>query len=670
MNELVQKQLMQINAIEHLKKLQLLNPATAQMVLKDPVALTRKLGEMEEVLQIFQSPFGVPDESISELIKFMVTENNIPVGFSPTDCHVLIAGQTGCGKSTLLKIIFSQILLFSAQSAPFKAWLFVKAQDMRPLLKINKDIVVARFKEIKINPLQPPPGIKPIDWASIIVDVFTQVFYLQGASRALLIEVLNELYEKFAKHNHYPSLFDLYDYVKALKFSGFSRTAGYRESILNRLTGLLNGAMGETFNCSRGHIDLLANRNIIFELLYLTSEQQVFLVNYLLSYLFNAKLVNETATRHFVGIDDGNQIFDASYEKRPDLGLPIIHHLLTTVRKAKINIFALTQTPHQTGASIHSNAFAKIMFSLSNGKDVEFMQQSMGIKDPTQKEYCFHIPPREAVVKFSARYQKPFVGRVPEFSIGDEVIRDDLVILNNRRLLLNYKIQPRFKPTCAVQGEQSNQSSESNPTLPKKEIDSRTHDFLMAANLHQYKTTLTEIYKLANLTAGTGSRIAKSCEKKNLIKIIKVSFGRGRPRYPVLLPEAYSLLGAKEKRFYGKGAGQEHVLYQHLIAKHFSKFEPVIELNRSDKFLDVGIEYNEKLIAIEVAMTAANEQQNIEKDILKAKADFVVVVCKDSKVQGQVEKIVSKMPSNLSCKTKVCLIGDILKVDPDQIVDA
>ncbi len=669
MNEIVRKQLLQINAIAQLKKLQIFNSTTAQMVLHNPLALMEKIGQMNEVLQMFQSPFESPDESVNELIKFMTAENNIPVGFNPLDCHCLIAGQTGCGKSTLLKIIFSQIILFSAHSVPFKAWLFVKAQDMRPLLKINKDIVVARLKEIKINPLQPPKGIKTVDWTSIIADVFTQVFHLYGASKALLIECLRELYKRFEKHDHYPSLFDLYDYVKALKFSGFSRTSGYRESILNRITGLLNGVMGETFNCSRGHIDLLSSRNVIFEFLYLTSEQEVFLVNYLLSYLFNSKLTVDTSLRHFVGIDDGNLIFDASYEKRPDLGLPIIHHLLTTVRKAKINIFALTQTPHQTGASIHSNAFAKIMFSLSNGKDIEFMQHSMGIKDPAQKAYCYNIPPREAVIKFSARYQKPFTGKIPDFCIGDEVIKDELVILNNQRLLLNFKIQPRFNPTCATHEEQGNKPSEPGLTLPEKEIDTKAHDLLMAINLHQYKTTLTEIYKLANLTAGTGSRIAKSLEKKNLIIIIKVSFGRGRPRYPVLLPEAYSVLGIKEKKFFGKGASYEHVLYQHLIAKHFVKFEPVIELNRDGKFIDVGIMANEKLFAIEVAMTASNEKVNIEKDFGLAKAHYVIVACRNEKVRDKVERIILAMPKIIQDKTEACLISELLNRKAEELVD-
>jgi hypothetical protein len=54
------------------------------------------------------------------------------------------------------------------------------------------------------------------------------------------------------------------------------------------------------------------------------------------------------------------------------------------------------------------------MFSLSHGKDIDCMQQSMGIKDLEQKAYCYKLKPREAVVKFSARYQEPFLAKVPE----------------------------------------------------------------------------------------------------------------------------------------------------------------------------------------------------------------------------------------------------------------
>lgn len=296
-------------------------------------------------------------------------------------------------------------------------WLFVKAQDMRTLLKVSKDIVVVTFNEIKLNPLEPVQGMKTTEWASIFADLWIQAFRLYEGSKGFLIECLNNIYFKYKDSEYYPSLFDLYYYVRALHFPAISRNARYQESVLNRLGGIVHSSLAPVFDCSRGHIKDLVEHNAIFEILYLTSEQQIFMVNYLLSYLFYHKLIHEIDARHFLGIDDANLIFDASFEKRPDLGLPIIHHLLTTVRKSKISIFACTQTPHQLGASIHSNSFAKIMFSLSNGRDLEFMFQSMGIKDEEQKNYCYKPEERGMTIKFSSRYQEPFIANVPEVNL-------------------------------------------------------------------------------------------------------------------------------------------------------------------------------------------------------------------------------------------------------------
>lgn len=297
-------------------------------------------------------------------------------------------------------------------------WMFVKAQDMRPLLNVSRDILFDSFQGvIKLNPLEPVQGIKRTEWASIFSDFYIQAFRLYEGSKGFLIECLNTLYSRNEELGKYPSLSDLFYYVKSLNFPAVSRSARYQESILNRLGSLIYGSLSSVFDCSRGHINNLINTHTVFEILYLTSEQQVFMVNYLLSYLFYHKLIHDKGVRHFVGIDDANLIFDKSFEMRPDMGLPIIHHLLTTVRKNKINLFVCSQTPHQLGASIHSNSFAKAMFSLSNGHDLEFMFRSMGIKDEEQKAYCYKLAPREMVMKFSTRYQEPFTAVVPEVKL-------------------------------------------------------------------------------------------------------------------------------------------------------------------------------------------------------------------------------------------------------------
>lgn len=365
----------------------------------------------------------------------------------------------------------------------------------------------------------------------------------------------------------------------------------------------------------------------------------------------------------FIGIDDANLLFDASFEKRPDLGLPIIHHLLTTVRKSRMNIFCCTQTPHQLGASINSNSALKIMFSLSNGQDIEFMHKSIGNLDKDQKAFTYNLRERQIIIKNTLRFPIPILGIVPELPPAREVT--DSEIAENNALILSQlpDIQPRYSPK-----KQSDEKTSKTSRSSTNNISDDLKTFLMAVNLYQYKKPSSEISNLAGFSAGTGSRILQECEKKNLVKTIALGFGKGNPKYPVLLPDGYNMIGIGEKKFYGKGAGYQHVLYQHLIAQHFEDYKPVIELNRGGKFIDVAIEINQKLICIEVAMTSTHEKENIERDFSLAKAEFVLVGCRDENVQMKVQAILLDLPPEYRTKTHVCLISEILKKKPDEFV--
>ena len=210
-----------------------------------------------------------------------------------------------------------------------------------------------------------------------------------------------------------PTIFDLHRLIKAQSFSPYSRFARYRESAINRLEGMM-ASLGRTLSYPCIALEELAKRNVIYLIQGLTAEQQVFIVNILLTWLFYYKIYSGNTFFSYVGVDDANLAFDRSFEHRPDRGLPIISHLVSTVRKSKVNVIAASQIPHQLGASIHSNAFTKIMFSLANGNDIVCMAQSMGISDPEQLQYCYKLAKREVIVKFSGRYQEPFLAYIPE----------------------------------------------------------------------------------------------------------------------------------------------------------------------------------------------------------------------------------------------------------------
>ena len=531
---------------------------------------------------------------------------------------------------------------------------------------IHQDIAVVQFKDIKLNPLEPPPGISSTDYASVIADVFIQAFRLYDASKSYLIECLSVLYGAYEKQGHYPSLFDLYGYIKSRKHPAISRTARYQESLINRLTGLLNGSSGKVFDCSRGHTKALTDMNVIFEVQYLTTEQEVFMVNYLLSYLFHKKLANKTPVRHFVAIDDANSIFDASYEKRPDLGLPIIHHLLTTVRKSLINMFVLTQTPHQIGASILSNSFAKIMFSLSNGKDIEFMRSCMGIKAPEQIEYCYGIAPREAVIKFSSRYQVPFVAQVPKISFGDVYIEDRYIILNNVRMLSGLKIQPGFKPSCKCTSEKTptEKVSSNQCTLTER----RAKETLLDIYNRPFLTS-TQRAKDMRLSAESSTKLYKHLEKNGNVELVRLNLtGRrgGLSTYHVITKKGYAFIEKKPPKQSG-GTGVKHFFIQRYLehelpGKGFK--EVAVEKNLNDKRIDVFGIYNEMKVGIEVCCsTHKTEHENIQKD--QGACDCIVITCPDKATKEKVKKELSEKEGNE--KVAVCLVSELLNNTDDII---
>lgn len=227
---------------------------------------------------------------------------------------------------------------------------------------------------------------------------------------------------------------------------------------------------------------------------------------------------------------------------------------------------------------------------------------------------------------------------------------NEFVKQNNARLLAGFRMQPRYKPEF-TQAKKEN----------KEKLTADERRLLMAIDIYQYKFTLTQIAEITGFSACKSTRLFKALEQAEMIKIVKIIKGKGTSKYPVLLEPAYRLLNLEEKKFYGKGAGYEHVIWQHIIAEHFKEYRPVIELNKAGKFIDVAIEREGRLIAIEVAMTSVNEKVNVEKDFNLAKADKVIVGCRDLKVLEEVKQIVSGMAEGIRQKVTVMLLSEILK---------
>jgi hypothetical protein len=195
--------------------------------------------------------------------------------------------------------------------------------------------------------------------------------------------------------------------------------------------------------------------------------------------------------------------------------------LLSTVRKSKINILCCTQTPHQIGASIHSNSAIKIMFSLANALDADFMFRCIGNLNQEQKEFCFGLKERQIVIKNSLRFQNPILGTIPEIQQFSDVTNEAVSRNNDLILSLLPSIVPRYQPNQETftddirtkpakekaKPEKAEQNQAEKPTTKPEfvEADDKIKTFLWSVNLYQYQKTLTEICKLAGSIPSTST---------------------------------------------------------------------------------------------------------------------------------------------------------------------
>jgi hypothetical protein len=249
------------------------------------------------------------------------------------------------------------------------------------------------------------------------------------------------------------------------------------------------------------------------------------------------------------------------------------------------------------------------------------------------------------------------------YSAGGEPVNidNDFIIQNNARILSGFSFQPRQFP------EHKQEEKEKPEAGEKLKVDERR--FLSCVFTHLYRKTLTEIYSEIGFSASKGTRISKKLERILLIKIFNIAKGKGVSKYPVILSDAYKMLDVEERKFEGKGCGYEHLIWQHILASHFKEQKAKIELIRASKSIDVAFEYQNKLIAIEVAMSSAHEKENIEKDINFARADSVIIGCKDEKVLSEVNAIIRELAEELKSKARAFLLSKILSLNLGELVN-
>ncbi len=312
---------------------------------------------------------------------------------------------------------------------------------------------------------------------------------------------------------------------------------------------------------------------------------------------------------------------------------------LRTVREYGNPFLMATQGMYGLNRVVPSNVYSLVLFGQQGNYDIREAKRLLGLNNQ-QADRLNKLPAGKAFVKLAARFTDPVIIDIPY--VPPAYITDEDI-------------------------DKMNQEAQNPLSTIAKSVKDVDKKLLMTVYSHPFKKK-TEIYKLANLSAGTAHRSVKRCVKNGLLEIVRPNLGKGRAQHLFLLPLAHEVLGVKDQKLMGKGAGFEHTLHQKLIAERFPEFDPVIEGNRNGKFMDILLQTERGLIAVEVAMTPDHEKANLEKDLLKGGVDFVIVGCKNHGVLDKVSRIINGLPEEIAKRARAYLLSEILKMDPNQIL--
>ena len=585
--------------------------------------------------QLNTSPFAKcpPPGLINGEIKIGCVYDNIrkieyPFGISRYELnqHMLESGRCGAGKTTLLIIILLNLIsLF----IPFLIFDFKR--DYRSMIRHSKDFYVFNKNNFRFNPLIPPKGTEPVQWALIFTDIFFQNFYQGAATSAknIFLDVLLKLYEQkvLITFNDVCNEFNrmLFDKNCPNNIKDSIRTIMVRAKPFNSI-------MGDTINCPGFDMESLMTKQVVLELDGLMIEYQTFIATLIFHWLFTYRLnlAERGELKHLLFFDEAKRLFS--------LGIPLVGQLVSVAREFGQGLILADQMPSSLDHATLANVYTTITLNLVAPRDINAISFAMGL-NMEQRQALNSLPLKTAIVKMAGRYTEPFQIYIPELVVDKNITDIELESYMEDKLVALTPVTPP-QPEQQAQPEQT-LDNEKNSVLTENE-----NNLLQDIKNHPY-IPATERLKSLNMTTYMGRKLYSELIAKDFIKEheVKVNY-QGRPqKFYELTNKGIEFIG-KQNLGPGKG-GFVHRFHQHRLKMVFESqgYKVKIEEFKNGKNADLGLTKGGKTIAIEIAMSAQGEVSNIEKD-LAAGWNEVWTLCDseaiEKAIKGELNKIVLK----------------------------
>ncbi len=341
--------------------------------------------------------------------------------------HTLTVAGTGSGKTNRAQLVALQVAprvrglwLMDCRKAEF-------AKLKQALERIGVQLAIVRARSMRFNPLQVPVGVEPAEWIPRLADMLVMVLTLPPRASKVLQIVLRRLYDGagiFAGGKQFPTLFDLFDVVKADK----QLNPPARSAILDNLESLFASLGPDVLGYRRGWTTHdLARLPINFVLGGVSEVAQNLIINWLLLAEFNSRVARGVSNRPldlFVAIDEGQRLLAASSAQNNALA-----DLWPLVRGTGIGVDVAVPTGHGLMPAAMSFSATKFMGRCGSASDYELIGRSMGLSRE-QLDWVFHHtrPGRFVAQVGDGPWRYPFVLDVPMLQLRSvtDLDREDL----------------------------------------------------------------------------------------------------------------------------------------------------------------------------------------------------------------------------------------------------
>lgn len=605
--------------------------------------LREAIEEEGTIVQLNPDPFRPtmphdPREVAGELKLGHLPQNGSPYGISIRQLihHLLVLGRNGGGKTTLIR----HLLRWLVKNHPdIKLLILERKQEYTELLNLSpKPFHVLDIRRLRFNVLKPPPGVPLHMWLSVFTQMMVNYMDIRIASSGFLLE--HALYHISNTTDFTPNLKSLYNTIKCVNYPNSSKFARHQESILNRLSTLLNMLPG-VFESGNGLDirDILSSHSLFLLHDIPNLAIQNFVFSLIMAQVFFYRTMvegHQPALRNLLVLDEAAALFRRKDETRGDVSY--LSYMVSQARGYGIGLIAASQFSTDLSHTLLANTGTKIVVGgLGRSEDADLFLRQRPISLEQRNHVMSHPNVGRAFVADS-RYphllecliDPPGNIPVPDKATLDRQIKktvNDLGIAT-----------PPPTPSQTQQPKKAPQKEkEEDPFLP----------ILIDIHNTPFQLLRDRAAKVGIKQAALQNMIKKLIEK-GLIKDYKVHIPRGSPR------ELYEITekGAKTtnlpiKKLKGRG-GYLHQFYQMMIRKYLVaqgwkvEIEGLCENKNAD--LVATKQPDGETIAIEIELNSAADPDhvihNIVEDLASGRAGKIVCLVPTKTILKKVQKLI------------------------------